>query len=60
MTTVLEALPPGLPFAAACRALGLNRSSVHARRQHTPGLPEEMRAQWRSRRHCMQPRALTP
>ncbi len=60
MNSVLETLPPALPLAAACRALGLNRSSVHARRQHTPGLTEEIRAQRRSRRHCMQPRALTP
>jgi hypothetical protein len=59
MTAVVQARPEGLPLAAACRALGLNRSSVYARQQAS-GLSEEARTERRSRRGCVQPRALTP
>jgi hypothetical protein len=59
MTAVVQARPEGLPLAAACRALGLNRSSVYAR-QTASGLSEEARTERRSRRGCVQPRALTP
>jgi putative transposase len=58
MTAVVEARSAGLPLAPACRALGLNRSSVYARRD-TPEVPEDVVAARRSRRRSAQPRALT-
>jgi putative transposase len=59
MTAVVQERPEGLPLAMACRALGLNRSSVYARQQASC-LAEAERAERRSRRACVQPRALTP
>ena len=59
MNAVVQERPEGLPLATACRALGLNRSSVYAR-QHASGRSEAERAARRSRRTCHQPRALAP
>ena len=58
MTAVVQR-PEGLPLATACRALGLKRSSVYARRQASR-LSVAERAERRSRRACTQPRALAP
>jgi len=57
MTLVLER-PPGLPLAAACRALALNRSFVYAKLRARSRTPEQIAAS-RSRRGCVQPRALS-
>ena len=55
MTVVLEQRPERLPFATACRTLGLNRGSVYARgkRVHNDQTPR------RARVHTVQPRALS-
>ena len=55
MTLVTHQRPETLPVAMACRALGLNRSSVYARR-HSDSDDGSSR---RSRRDCPQPRALS-
>ena len=55
MTLVLEQRPERLPFAAACRALKLNRGSVYARRKRAQG-DQPVR---RCRAHAAQPRALS-
>ncbi len=57
MKLVLER-PAGVPLTAACRALVVNRSSVYARRRLSSLTPEQI-AQRRSRRGCVQPRALS-
>ncbi len=57
MNLVLER-PAGVPLTAACRALVVNRSSVYARRRLSSLTPEQV-AQRRSRRGCVQPRALS-
>ncbi|WNK19779.1 helix-turn-helix domain-containing protein [Halomonas piscis] len=56
MITVLEERPARLPLAMACRALGINRSTVYAwrKRRHEPYTGAST-----SRRHCPQPRALS-
>lgn len=55
MMLVLEQRPVTLPLAPACRALGLNRSSVYARRQALLNpLPKQT-----SRKASSQPRALS-
>ena len=58
MKQVVDHPPVGLPLASVCRAMGLNRSSVYARRQASP-VSDEERAQRRSRRDAPQPRALS-
>lgn len=57
MTAVLNERPDRVPLATACRALGLNRSTVYAR-SHAP-LDEAERARRRSRKGSYQPRALS-
>ena len=57
MTEVLHNRPARLPLATACRALGLNRSTVYAR-SRAP-LDEAERARRRSRQGKPQPRALS-
>jgi putative transposase len=52
MNQVLEHRPERLPLATACRALGLNRSTVYARRKQCTA-PKRT-----SRKHSVQPRAL--
>jgi len=54
---VVTERPEGLSVTAACRALGLNRSTVYARQRE--GLSEEQRAANRSRKEFVQPRALS-
>ncbi|WP_031384498.1 helix-turn-helix domain-containing protein [Modicisalibacter zincidurans] len=56
MITVLDERPAQLPLAMACRALGINRSTVYAwrKRRHAPSTGAST-----SRRHCPQPRALS-
>lgn len=54
MTTVLHERPGDVPLAAACRALGMNRSSVYVRRQRATGVPGRT-----SRKGSTQPRALS-
>ena len=56
MTALLHERPARLPLAQACAALGLNRSTVYARRQRTDG-PGAART---SRKRTYQPRALRP
>ena len=57
MNQVITERPEGLSLAAACQALGLNRSTVYTRqREH---LSEEKRAANRSRKASAQPRALS-
>ncbi len=56
MNTVLNERPDRVPLAIACRALGLNRSTVYARGRAP--LDEDERARRRSREGCHQPRAL--
>lgn len=58
MTQVVSDLPKGMPLAAVCSALGLNRSSVYERRRRAQRTPEAI-AQSRSRKGCLQPRALS-
>ncbi len=56
MKTVIEKRPSRLAMQTACLELGLNRSSVYARRKragHQPTRPK------RSRKNCVQPRALS-
>lgn len=55
MNAVLIERPERLPLSVACAALGMNRSSVYARRRHDP-----CRTPQRSRRNSLQPRALGP
>lgn len=55
MTLVLEQRPERLPFATACRALGLNRGSVYARRKRA----QDDQPARRCRIHAVQPRALS-
>lgn len=57
MTAVLNERPDRVPLATACRALGLNRSTVYARNRAP--LDEAERARRRSRKGCPQPRALS-
>lgn len=57
MTAVLNERPDRAPLAIACRALGLNRSTVYARGRAP--LDEAERARRRSRKGCPQPRALS-
>lgn len=55
MNTVIEQRPDRLPMSVACQALGLNRSSVYARRQRENNdTPPK-----RSRQTAVQPRALS-
>ncbi|WP_416139234.1 helix-turn-helix domain-containing protein [Halomonas sp. HK25] len=56
MMTVLEERPTHLPLAKACRALGVNRSTVYAWRQRQHARSNEAST---SRRHCPQPSALS-
>jgi putative transposase len=54
VNTLLEQRPDRLPMSTACLAMGLNRSSVYARRNRTDDdLPPK-----RSRKASVQPRAL--
>jgi putative transposase len=55
VTVVLQQRPERLPFATACRTLGLNRGSVYARRKRA--LNDEPHR--RCRAHAVQPRALS-
>lgn len=55
MNTVLEQRPQRVPFAVACRALGLNRGSVYARSKRAEN-PQPARS---CRAHAVQPRALS-
>ncbi|HFE38946.1 MAG TPA: IS3 family transposase [Gammaproteobacteria bacterium] len=55
MNTVIEQRPERLPMSAACQTLGLNRSSVYARRKR---LNNETPPK-RSRKASIQPRALS-
>ncbi|MFN2362448.1 MAG: hypothetical protein ABR522_15385 [Marinobacter sp.] len=57
MTQILTQRPAGITLARACQVLGINRSSVYARRRE--GLSEAQRDANRSRKGCPQPRALT-
>lgn len=54
MNAILEQRPERLPLTQACDALGLNRSTVyvHQKRSANDEPPQ------RSRKHCLQPRAL--
>ena len=54
MSVLLTERPANIPLQPACRALGLNRSSVYARRRRV-GEPAPAR---RSRKTAPQPRAL--
>jgi len=56
MNAVLHERPLRLPLRQACVALGLNRSTVYARRQRADGQPDPAR---RSRKAAPQPRALS-
>jgi len=56
MSTVLHHRPTRLPLRQACAALGVNRSSVYARRRRADGVPSVER---RSRKGTPQPRALS-
>ena len=56
MKAVLEQRPDRLPLAIACRALGLNRSTVYThRKRQRDGQPART-----SRQESIQPRALSP
>lgn len=55
MNAVLTERPERLPMVQACRALAVNRSSVYARRRRATHAGEPQR----SRRHAVQPRALS-
>jgi len=57
MTAVLHERAPRLPLRQACAALGLNRSTVYARRRRAGGQPDPTS---RSRKATPQPRALSP
>ena len=56
MSVLITERPVSIPLQAACRALGLNRSSVYARRRRTR---EPVTSQV-SRKKAPQPRALAP
>ena len=56
MTAVLDERPASVPLASACRALGLSRSGVYARRQRRQDGAREPATE---RRHSRQPRALS-
>lgn len=56
MRTTLQERPARLPLTRACAALGLNRSTVYARRQRTDGPG----TRGTSRKGTYQPRALRP
>lgn len=56
MNAVLNERSQSIPLQAACNALGLNRSSVYARRRRAT----EDSAPRVSRKHAPQPRALAP
>jgi len=58
MSAVLHERPARLPLRRACAALGVNRSTLYARRRPARGTtgPSEQRA----RKGCRQPRALSP
>ncbi len=55
MNTLIEQRPDRLPMSLACQALGLNRSSVYARRDR---MNNDMPSK-RSRKAAVQPRALS-
>lgn len=57
MNQVINERPEGLSLAGACRALGLNRSTVYARQRKL--VSDKQRAANRSRKGCRQPRALS-
>lgn len=57
MITVIEQRPSGVPLAAACNALGLNRSTVYAWCRKEPDSRQDHSA--RSRKAVPQPRALS-
>jgi len=57
VTAVIDERPKRLPLASACRALGLNRSTVYARQRED--LDEAERQRRRSRKASDQPRALS-
>lgn len=60
MSIVLEQRPERLPFATACRALGLNRGSMYARRKRADqGTEQCTQIERRSRANTVQPRALS-
>jgi len=56
VNTVIEQRPDRLPMSVACQALGLNRSSVYARRKRAN---QETTPSRRSRKTAVQPRALS-
>jgi putative transposase len=58
MNQLVHQPPVGVPLTTACTALGLNRSSIYARRR-AGSVSDEERAQHRSRRSAPQPRALS-
>lgn len=58
MNQLVHQPPVGVPLTTACTALGLNRSSICARRR-AGSVSDEERAQHRSRRSAPQPRALS-
>ena len=55
MSVLIAERPQTVPLLAACRALGLNRSTVYARRRRS----ERSQAPQTSRQHVPQPRALS-
>ena len=56
MNVLINERPVNIPLRTACKALGLNRSSVYARRRRT----SETASSRRSRKSAPQPRALAP
>lgn len=54
MRAALQERPERVPLVTACRALGLNRSTVYARKKLRAGSAPRT-----SRQHCPQPRALS-
>ena len=57
MSQIIDQRPSSVSLARACAILGLNRSTVYARRRE--GLSEAQRAANRSRKDSPQPRALS-
>lgn len=57
MTIILDERPATVPFAAACRTLGVSRSALHERRRKRNAGNTAPRT---SRKTSAQPRALTP